>query len=662
MTVSRRARGRSLWFAGAAAACLLTVSYSAAASAGVAGVAGVTSQAPAGPSLLSVACSGARTCVAVGTDAAKEPISQVWNGTSWKYAAVPARGQALNGVACPTAADCLAVGNLGVADQWNGKSWRLTRTPFGTRLRGVSCPGKELCLAVGQASYARKDGGVIRWNGRSWATMSVPRPAGATSASLASIWCTSASYCLAVGGDTVGGKSQPVAVSFNGRKWSLIAAPPIPVAGVSCTAASKCIAISFSNSVLWNGSTWTELSTPHVGQLDSISCPAAGSCLAINGAATIGWNGASWSTLAAPAAPGGITALWCGSPSRCVAVGAGGPIGSVAEQWNGKVWTGQRTGQQDSLVSVSCTTVNDCVALGNYVSTHGVTSTMSMQWNGRSWSVTNDLPEPVSDVSCTSFTFCLAVGNAALSQGEELRWNGFTWAPAGSVGTLLGNVSCTSKDFCMTIGWRGSTYSWNGATWVNQSATSQVNGDDITLSSVACASPGLCTTAGDYFLSDCVSCNQCSGCGDTFSVTEQWNGTSWAPNTSSAALSGGDISCATTTFCLDVDGNKVWTWTGGGNWKPMKGTLPKGLTSVSCASDTVCLAVGGSLVERWNGTTWKQEAAPWTGGGVAQVSCVKLRPASQWRLWCLAVGTVSNQTRSAYWYNGRWSVQATFNP
>jgi hypothetical protein len=647
-----------LWFAGAAAASLLALPFAAASAS--AGVTVIASQAPVSPSLLSVSCTSATRCMAVGTDAAKVPIAQVWNGASWNYVAVPARGQALNSVACPAAGDCLAVGNLGVADQWNGKSWKRTPTPYGTRLRGLACPGKTLCLAAGQASYARGDGGILRWNGKAWAKVSVPRPAGASSASLASIWCTSARYCLAVGSDTVAGKDQPIAASFNGKKWSLITAPPIPVAGVSCTAARNCIAISLSNSALWNGSTWTQLSTPHVGQLDSISCPGAGSCIAINGSSAIGWSGSSWSTLAAPASPGGITALWCGSPSECVAVGTGGPIGSVAQRWNGTYWTGLRTGKQDSLLSVSCTNPNDCVALGGYLSQHAVSSTMSMQWDGRSWSLTSDLSEPVTQVSCTSFTFCMAVGNAAGAQGAELRWNGFTWSPAGTTGTLLGGVSCTSKAFCMTIGWQGSTYSWNGSGWVNQSGTSQVNGDDITLSSVACASPSLCNTAGSYFYSDCVSCNQCSGCDDTFAVTEEWNGASWDPNTSSAALSGGDISCPTTTFCLDVDANRAWTWTAG-NWKPLKGTLPTGLTSVSCASATSCLAVGGSLVERWNGTTWTRRAVPWTGGGLAQVSCAKMSP-SQWRLWCLAVGTANNETRSAYWYNGKWAQQATFNP
>ncbi len=650
MTASRWARSRKLWFAGAAAACLLAVGYSApGASARTAAV-----QAPASPSLLSVACTGASDCVAVGTDEAKVPISQVWNGTSWNYAAVPAKGQALNGIACPSAADCLAVGNLGAADQWNGKAWHSTSTPYGSGLRSVACVSTGICFAVGQATYVKGNDGVIRWNGTGWAAMNAPRPAGATSASLASIWCASAKYCLAVGSDTVAGKSKPIAESFDGSAWHLIGAPSIPVYGVACNAPGNCLAIGNNDSERWNRATWTQVATPSVGRITSISCPSATSCLAINGAATLEYNGLSWTTQAPPAAFAGGTALWCGSTADCEAVGSGGPAGSVAEHWNGTFWTGQRTGRQDSLVSVSCNSTSHCVALGSYISSRGVPSTMSMQFNGRTWALTSDLPAPVTDVSCTTFSFCMAEGNGPDAVGEALKWNGFTWSQAGPVGgTALGNVSCSTETFCMTTGWRGSTFSWNGTKWVDHSATSRVKGDDILLSSVACASSRLCNTAGDYVLSGCTACK-------TFAITEEWNGKSWDPDTTGAMLAGGDISCPTTAFCLDVFGTTAWTWTQG-TWKPMKGALPKGLTRVSCYSATACLATGGSLAERWDGTTWKREPAPWTGGTVAQVSCLRQRPA-QYRVWCLAVGTTGNQTRAAYWYNGKWHQTATLNP
>jgi hypothetical protein len=153
MTARARAFRRSQWFAGAAAAGLIAVT--AAAAAAPASAAGAAIPAPAGPSLLSVACTSISQCVAVGTDAAKQPVAQTWNGGSWNYVAVPARGQALNGVACAAPAGCLAVGDLGVADQWNGRSWARTPTPYGSRLRGVACPSQRLCLAVGQATYAR---------------------------------------------------------------------------------------------------------------------------------------------------------------------------------------------------------------------------------------------------------------------------------------------------------------------------------------------------------------------------------------------------------------------------------------------------------------------------------------------------------------------------
>jgi hypothetical protein len=100
--------------------------------------------------LVGVSCGSAASCVAVGqvdlniNDGGHtgKATAASWNGKAWTVRAVPApaKGHAsvLDGVSCLTAANCLAVGQLGpfnsdegngLAGFWNGKRWSLAATP-----------------------------------------------------------------------------------------------------------------------------------------------------------------------------------------------------------------------------------------------------------------------------------------------------------------------------------------------------------------------------------------------------------------------------------------------------------------------------------------------------------------------------------------------------
>jgi len=80
--------------------------------------------------------------MAVGSGVTR-PVSQQWTGTGWtSQATAHISGTAfasLHQVSCPTATRCIAVGartngGLGaigkpLAEEWNGVSWRVLRTP-----------------------------------------------------------------------------------------------------------------------------------------------------------------------------------------------------------------------------------------------------------------------------------------------------------------------------------------------------------------------------------------------------------------------------------------------------------------------------------------------------------------------------------------------------
>jgi hypothetical protein len=155
------------------------------------------------------------------------------------------------------------------------------------------------------------------------------------------------------------------------------------------------------------------------------------------------------------------------------------------------------------LNGVSCTAPTACTAVGYFWRDRAGTasSTLAVRWDGRRWSVestpTPNTPEPIGesgarlfDVSCTSSTFCMAVGDDSEENSVGLTelWNGERWSiravasPPGAVGGSLSDISCTSSTACTAVGvWAGDVSSgdrfvlplverWNGASCAIQSA------------------------------------------------------------------------------------------------------------------------------------------------------------------------------------------------
>jgi hypothetical protein len=181
----------------------------------------VSSPNPTGASyshLLSVSCTSATSCFAVGDDlrsGAYVTLVERWNGTSWSLvpspnpaATYPPGEASLEGVSCTSATNCFAVGIGGdcctaLVEHWNGSNWAITSSPkpSGSFLRGVSCTSNTSCFAVGGSSTSSQNSVplVDRWNGTSWSIVSSPNPTGATLVELLGVSCTSATSCFAVG-------------------------------------------------------------------------------------------------------------------------------------------------------------------------------------------------------------------------------------------------------------------------------------------------------------------------------------------------------------------------------------------------------------------------------------------------------------------------------
>jgi hypothetical protein len=333
----------------------------------------------------------------------------------------------------------------------------------------------------------------------------------------------------------------------------------------------------------------------------------------------------------------------------------------------------------NQLDSLSCTSATFCVAAGHYGALFNdrfLGGTLAEEWNGASWSRL-DTPNPVmpgfnenfqssfSAVSCTSSTFCAAVGNSAVTglvYTLSEVWNGSVWSipatPDPAQPSELSGVSCTSPTFCMAIGVSGRAGEGAGAM---QPLAEEWDGNEWT--QVAVPVPEG-TTESDPIKIDCVSDTFCvavgtsseSGSTNSFDLIDEFNGTSWssvnAPNpvnNPQPALAG--ISCTSVTSCV-APGSLYAAILDGTTWSiesvpAVEGATQVELGGVSCVSATFCTAVGSyenskdkrfAQAVTWDGDSWSIESTAAltknSSSGLADVACFS--PSS-----CLAVGSHS---------------------
>jgi hypothetical protein len=306
--------------------------------------------------LFGVSCRSASACVAVGLylDSSDTgiPLAETWDGRAWRPSRLPApagsTGVILDGVSCATAKSCVAVGQYftgtgaaPLAEAWNGRRWTIAKPPVPAgsvvgNLGKVSCPTAAYCVAVGDVA-ANAGSSVLAdsWNGRTWTRMPVRPPAsGSADAALDGVSCTSPESCVAVGSGTPG-SGRPGRTGFaerwNGSRWTGVSVPwprgtgNSYLVGVSCAAPRNCVAVGYSGvsvtagsdtgkaaAVSWQGKAWTVTKVPAPGRgkaslFSDVSCLPAGSCVAA------GQVGPASSTESI-----GLTGFWTGKAWRLV--------------------------------------------------------------------------------------------------------------------------------------------------------------------------------------------------------------------------------------------------------------------------------------------------------------------------------------------------------
>jgi hypothetical protein len=308
---------------------------------------------------------------------------------------------------------------------------------------------------------------IMHWNGSCW-SVSYDEPVGF----FYGVSAVSTSDAWAVGGTSWWNPSQTLAEHWDGTSWTVV---PTPIEGGSALF-NAVAATSAANA-------WA------VGEIGpGPGVPAAASPLIEH------WDGSAWSAqpFAVPITGGTFTDVAATSPDNAWAVGYTGTVSegtgqtTVIEHWDGSSWTRVSSpdpaGSANFLNGVAIIAPDDIWAVGFTISGSGVAQSLTMNWDGSTWSVVPS-PNATSDgtvlhgVAGAASNDVWAVGQnpSCTCETVAMHWNGSTWTvvstpdpPTTYLNTLLG-VTAISGDDVWAVG--SANYAstliehWDGSSW-----------------------------------------------------------------------------------------------------------------------------------------------------------------------------------------------------
>jgi len=319
-------------------------------------------------------------------------------------------------------------------------------------------------------------------------------------------------------------------------------------------------------------------------------------------ATTTGWVGP------VPVDPGvatvavAISSMSCSSSSFCMAVSTAGQVLVFQDgSWGPPV----QLGDSATAGLVSCAPGGFCVvtALGASLG-----ETLVFTYDAGAWSAPVTVPDfDITDVSCASSSFCLAVDNG----GDVLDYNGSSWTSPESIGASgnahpLADVSCVTSAFCAAVDTSGNLLTIDGTSVISDTPENVFPPNSPL--SVSCASTTFCVATG-------------GGMAVTFSSG------AWGPPSSIDTTSVTSVSCAAnSTFCTAIDDNGYGLSYTAGAWSSptqLEAPIPlygSELTSVSCGSVAQCFVTdsAGRLLTL-NGAS--KSVTVLGGGASPQLSC-----------------------------------------
>lgn len=444
-----------------------------------------------------------------------------------------ARSTALESTSCPAAGDCVAVGNYrdsgntpqGLIETESGGIWTAIEAPttgLGSStswLSAVSCQSAGNCVAIGgydnaahvQLALIETETNGL-WSGSQLSLTGIGY--NGYEFDMNALSCTASGSCVAVGTYSTASAQEAFVATESSGVWtpsqvnvSALGVGPDPSAeltSVACAAAGSCAAVgTFVDSSnhdqglidTESGGAWTASkpnmsSLPSVAtnpyiQLNSVSCPAAGDCTAVGrysdatgtegsyeGLAVSSTN-AAWAAAAKFALPAdanftnpghiaqpglNIDSVSCGSVGNCMAVGnysatpANTQDALQLSEANGVWATGVAAtpptavytpSPSEQLNSVVCLAGGPCTALGIYTDANGLTDAWVTSQRGSSPSAASvPLTTAESDgqatLACSTSDYCAAGGYAQYSSTDYPFLLDPPAAPTGQSAAIAG--------------------------------------------------------------------------------------------------------------------------------------------------------------------------------------------------------------------------------
>jgi RHS repeat-associated protein len=323
------------------------------------------------------------------------------------------------------------------------------------------------------------------------------------------------------------------------------------------------------------------------------------------------------------------------SASSSVAVGTydyDGSYQALVNVVSNGIWTpvnvplpGTGLSSDSELDSVVCPAPGTCTAVGYYDDSSGNQQGLILSLSGGVWTATK-APIPtggtdvnptvtLTDVSCASTTFCVAVGTYPDSRGDmypllETLSSG-SWTP--TKGPVPSNAYMDPE----------------ASQWA-----------------VSCPSAGFCVSAGSYYT------------GTSFvGLLETLSSGVWTDTAMGATASLGAVYCESSTFCLALGSGNILETLAGGSWSASTPPLPANanatpnayLVNVTCTSSSSCILIGGytdsssasqGFFDTLSSGTWSSVEAPLPTGATAFTGFYGISCASTGS--CAVVGRFDN--------------------
>lgn len=293
---------------------------------------------------------------------------------------------------------------------------------------------------------------------------------------------------------------------------SVIAEPagtPQEIAAIDCWSATGCLAVGFSSTWLYDGTTWAKSSDTQYYNPGDLSCFNATRCVMMSGGDAYTWNGTAWTDVDRP------------TPAH----------GNV----------------KSAVHLVSCYTATRCEVGGDEEDSNKDDHGYSWRLDGNTWGRSIAMPESsYYGFDCLSDTFCTAVQ----AWDGLTTFNGTTWSGLQNTGLYNTRVSCNSTTSCLIVGGHDDkTAKWTGSLGA---ATSSGTGS---LSYAADCQVGGTICAAGWF-------NGQLGI---------LSGGTWTTSAPVAGFTPRDIACPTATKCIAVGTNARWYVWDGTSWARQRG-------------------------------------------------------------------------------------------